>query len=196
MYLSKKKYKREEVERLINSVSAEYESKLLSQKNRISLLLDENKRLTAELGMYEDKENLILSTLKDAEEKAEELKENARLRYDLTVEQLKNFSVRWRHYFDYLLEKYPLYPEIIKATEIVAELNKHLNSGESPEITVSEANTAIERAERRAVFNPKEKIEAYFASEEKTGFNMEEVLNPGELKLEDLCRELGLTEDD
>ena len=39
------------------------------------------------------------------------------------------------------------------------------------------------------------KIERYIEND-VNGFNLEEVLNPGELQLEDLCRELGLMEDD
>ena len=44
------------------------------------------------------------------------------------------------------------------------------------------------------IFNPKKKIEEYVSSE-TNGFNLEEVLNPGELDLGDLCKELGLTEE-
>ena len=69
MNLSKRKYKREEVESIVKSLTDDYEERLKSQKNRISSLLSENKRLTSELGEYEDKERLIISTLKDAEEK-------------------------------------------------------------------------------------------------------------------------------
>ena len=39
-------------------------------------------------------------------------------------------------------------------------------------------------------FNPKEKIDAFIKAE--NGFDINEVLNPGELDLEDLCKELGL----
>ncbi|MBR0190267.1 MAG: hypothetical protein IJQ23_07790, partial [Clostridia bacterium] len=52
---------------------------------------------------------------------------------------------------------------------------------------------------KNAAFNPKEKIADYIAatSDDNNGFNMDEVLNPGALRLEDLCKELGLlTEND
>ena len=46
------------------------------------------------------------------------------------------------------------------------------------------------------VFAPKEKIQDYIASTSDSGFNLDEVLNPGELELEDLCKELGLMEEE
>ena len=44
-------------------------------------------------------------------------------------------------------------------------------------------------------FQPKNKIRDYIAATENDGFNMDEVLNPGDLQLEDLCKELGLLEE-
>ena len=45
------------------------------------------------------------------------------------------------------------------------------------------------------MFDPKSKIEAFVAATSDNGFNLNEVLNPGELQLEDLCKELGLIEE-
>lgn len=198
MDFAKRKYKREEVQKIIDAVVGEYESKLTSQKNRISQLLSENKRLTYELGVYEDKESLVVTTLKSAEEKAEELKENERLRYSLSVESLKNFASRWQKYFEYLLEKYPYYPEIEEASKTVKELKTLFTKRSSAEI-LDFADSFIDKRSvkgKRQVFDPKEKIDAYIAASGSNGFNLDEVLNPGELKLEDLCKELGLTEDE
>lgn len=198
MNLSKRKYKRAEVEDIVKRLTDDYEERLKAQKNRISSLLSENMRLTSELGSYEDKERLLVSTLRDAEEKAEELAENSRLRYSLVIEKLKNFSARWEKYFAYIEKKYPFSPESEKAVDLFAKI-KNILSGDDVSDTFEKAETLLGEAERThngAPFNPKAKIEAYIASTEKGGFNMDEVLNPGELKLEDLCKELGLTEED
>ena len=48
----------------------------------------------------------------------------------------------------------------------------------------------------KMVFNPKSKIADYIVATDGSGFNMDEVLKPGELKLEDLCKELGLMDDE
>ena len=44
-------------------------------------------------------------------------------------------------------------------------------------------------------FNPKSKIQDYITAKTDNGFNLDDVLNPGALRLEDLCKELGLTEE-
>ena len=49
--------------------------------------------------------------------------------------------------------------------------------------------------EKVKIFNPKQKINEYIAATADNGFNLEEVLNPGTLHLEDLCKELGLLEE-
>ena len=199
MNLSKRKYSREEVENIVKSLTDDYEERLKSQKNRISSLLSENIRLTSELGEYEDKERLIISTLKDAEEKAEELKENAGIRYSLVVGKLRNFSARWEKYFSYITDKYPYYPEVKKASETMKKVKEILGGGDDEKIVVG-ADEILRKAEgrsqRRNIFDPKSKIEAFIAAEGDNGFNLDEVLHPGELKLEDLCKELGLTEED
>ena len=46
--------------------------------------------------------------------------------------------------------------------------------------------------EKEEKFDPKSKIRDYIAATGDNGFNLDEVLNPGELQLEDLCKELGL----
>ena len=48
--------------------------------------------------------------------------------------------------------------------------------------------------EKNQPFNPKEIINDYVAATGDNGFDLDEVLNPGELQLEDLCKELGLLE--
>jgi hypothetical protein len=44
--------------------------------------------------------------------------------------------------------------------------------------------------------SPKKMISDYISSNSENGFNMDEVLNPGDLELEELCKELGLLDGD
>ena len=53
---------------------------------------------------------------------------------------------------------------------------------------------AVNGKKKDKKFNPKAVISDYIVATENNGFNMDEVLNPGELRLEDLCKELGLIE--
>jgi hypothetical protein len=46
------------------------------------------------------------------------------------------------------------------------------------------------------IFDPEKRIADYVSATSENGFNLEEVLNPGELHLEDLCKELGLIEEE
>ena len=61
----------------------------------------------------------------------------------------------------------------------------------SPKKALQELSDLIEDSKE---FNPKSKIQDYIAATGDGTFNMNEVLNPGELELEELCKELGLIE--
>ena len=67
---------------------------------------------------------------------------------------------------------------------------------EDAEKSVSVINDALSEIieEKNQPFNPKEIINDYVAATGDNGFDLDEVLNPGELQLEDLCKELGLLE--
>ena len=111
-------------------------------------------------------------------------------------ERLKNGgSVLTKEYFDRLKEKYPLYPAAKQAEELRQKLAALLKTGNNRALS-GELSAALDAAVPAAgKFDPRGKIEEYIAATESNGFNLEEVLNPGELKLEDLCKELGLIEE-
>ena len=52
-----------------------------------------------------------------------------------------------------------------------------------------------ELVKEKEKFNPKQKIKDYIVATSDTGFDMDQVLNPGKLELGDLCKELGLIEE-
>ena len=103
----------------------------------------------------------------------------------LTIEKLKNFSNRWSAYFSELKEKYPMYKPVNKAVDVKARLDAFLKN--SPKTATAKDLEQILDGK----FNPKQKIDDYIAATEQ-GFDMNEVLNPGDIKLEDICKELGL----
>jgi hypothetical protein len=70
-------------------------------------------------------------------------------------------------------------------------------------LNIAENNIGVEKLSNNALngeevkgekFDPKSKINEYIAATSDSGFNLDEVMNPGDLKLEDLCKELGLIE--
>ncbi len=193
MELNKKKYTLDEVRKIISLVERECETKLNNQKERISILLEENKKLEKVASEYREKDALISATLLSAREKATEIEESARLKYSLVVEALKKFSTDWKEYFDFLKEKYPNYSTIQKAVTLKEELDEGVHRGDDEEIVAS-IGGKLTTATEKLTFSPKDRINDYIASTSDNGFNIEEVLNPGKLELEDLCKELGLME--
>lgn len=198
MELGKKKYKRDEVITILAVYKKDYESKLKEQMDRIAELSAENKSLLAEISDFKNKNNSISSALMASEEKSEELLKRAEERYSLTVESLRAFARKWRAYFDYIADKYPHYGATKEAKSVFDKLTDVLSDVEQKEI-VETLDTIIPQDKiskgQNKVFDPQSKIDDYIAATGDNGFNLDEVLNPGKLELEDLCKELGLIED-
>lgn len=193
--LDKRKYAREEVERILAEEKNKYIAETGVLKNAINDLKSENKRLSSQLNAFIEKNAVIEASIKDAEEKAADIERKAELRYSLAIEKLKAFSDKWRLYFDYLRERYPLYSVVKESEKLKEKMTELLLLGDNKK-TIDNLNSEIDAHNgfNRASFNPKEKIREYVAATEDNGFDLNEVLNPGQLRLEDLCKELGLTE--
>lgn len=195
MELLKKKYNAAEVKAMLSENCAEFENRLAEQRARITDLVEENKKLQASVEIYKNKEENIIRALTDAEDKAREMKRRAETEYALTSESLKRFSEKWREYFNVLKEKYPLYPTVSRAESLKNKLDELLRTGNN-KVLAETLEKDLQAAENDGgFFDPKKKIEEYIAATDDNGFNLEEVLNPGALRLEDLCKELGLLED-
>lgn len=188
MEIDKKKYKQKEVVEIISELKIEYESKLAEQRGRVVDLTKENSELKAKLDKLKQKESLIASTLEKAQKTATDIEEKAILKYSVEMERLRNFSQKWEEYFIALKEKYPVYKPVMDAVSVKDRINR-LISGFDPKKALNKADESLSQS---YAFNPKGKIAEYIAATEDNGFNMEDVLNPGDLKLEDLCKELGL----
>ena len=136
----------------------------------------------------------MVATLTRAEKTAIEVEQNAKLQYSLEIERLKKFSKKWDLYFEELKEKYPLYPPVKNARAVKGKIDGVDNEDNPKEIIESLDKMIPEKT--NGVFDPKKKIKDYIAATGVNGFNIDEVLNPGELQLEDLCKELGLIDSD
>lgn len=197
--LDKRKYKKSEVEKLLQSQIQEQEKKALEEKEGFLEILNENKRLKAQLNEYKNKEALINNAILRAEEKAKEIEKSAWLKYALEIENIKMFHIRFKTYFDYLMEKYPYYPATKEAQEIYEKLLASATQGLNDKEKIQEAEKGLvfqtAKSNKKGEFNPKKMMDEYIATTGDNGFNLDEVLNPGELHLEDLCKELGLIEE-
>ncbi|MBR5192437.1 MAG: hypothetical protein IKW33_03400 [Clostridia bacterium] len=197
MELTKRKYHKKQVEEILTTIKSEYESQILENKQTIEELKAENEKLKARLLSFEEKEKSIVEAVNTAQKKAEEIVASANLHYAMEIERLKNFSSKWKEYFNYIAEKYPYYPALTQAREISSKLKEILKQKE--ETAINELENLLpnnnKKTDQKAPFDPKKKIEEYVNSTEN-GFDLDKVLNPGELHLEDLCKELGLMDEE
>lgn len=187
MQIDKRKYKQKEVLEILNACETEYKAKLAEQRSEILELTKQNQLLKNELLKLKETESQTAKALIDAEKNAALINEQARLQYALTVEKLKNFSNRWSAYFNELKDKYPMYKPVKKAIDVKARLDVFLKN--SPK--TADVKDLEQILDGKDNFDPKKKIDDYIAATEH-GFDMNEVLNPGDIKLEDICKELGL----
>ncbi len=189
MELSKRKYKKQEVEAMMNAYKAQYEKIIGEQKSIISELTKELDATKKENEGFKQRERLIITTLERAEKNASELEQSVQMQYSLEMQNLKDIVNALEDYFDELQKTYPQYPTVQKAIKI----KDIIKDSEDTKATFQMINEILEKNGKN--FNPKQKIGEYIAATEDNGFNLNDVLNPGKLELEDLCKELGLIEE-
>ncbi len=172
----------------------EYEALLAEQKNAVARLKADVKRMSAELEAYKNRENLIGLTLKASEEKAEEVRRLAELKYTAEMVRLKEFEERWSKVFARVQGELPE-REKEQGQILLFKLREVLLKRASDREKIEELGAAVSAV--RTDFDPKSKVESYLRGQqpEAEGFDLNEVLNPGELDLEELCKEMGLMEE-
>jgi len=188
--LQKRKYKKNEVSAILKVYQRQYEGNIAELKKQILDLAKRNTELLEEVERVKSREGMVYKTLERAEMTSQEIEKSAKTQYALEIERLKRFSEKWDDFFNALKENYPLDKTVKKAVKINQKI-KNVNS-ENPKEAVAEIDELMTGAK---AFNPKKKIVDYIAATGDNGFNLDEVLNPGELELEDLCKELGLMQE-
>ncbi|MBR2870473.1 MAG: hypothetical protein IKB98_03770 [Clostridia bacterium] len=195
MELRKGKYKQAEVKELLDACEKEYVDKIMQLRCSINELSEKNADLIAENSLLKENEALISSALQDAQKSLKNKEKSCELQYETCKKSIKVFLEKWREYFNSLLEKYPYYPAIKQAEALRGEVEK-VFSANNGKTAIDKAKKTLDKANKTRIdFNPKEKIQDYIAVTSDNGFNLDEVLNPGTLHLEDLCKELGLLDE-
>lgn len=192
MELTKSKYKKSEVLELTTSLTNEYEEKLQDREEKIKLLKEESLELKNQLEAYKNRIKLNEESLKSAKLKAEEIEQTATLKYEIEVEYLKKFNSKWRKYFKYLSETYPLYKAKEEAEKVTKTLEKVLGKKVTDKEKIEELDLAVSVV---ADYNGFKENRPMAVGISDNGFNIDEVLNPGELDLEELCKEMGMMEE-
>ena len=197
MELKKGKYKKAEVEKMLEEKALSYHDKIQEFELKIAELSSDNSKLLLDINALKSKEELVVQALANAEKTAREKEKSLELNYLSSVNSLKTFLSKWTEYFNYILDKYPFYPAIKQANDLKNELESLIYNKTSEKNTIEKLGKTLKKNEKSlgADFSPKQKIQEYIAVTSDNGFNLDEVLNPGNLRLEDLCKELGLLEE-
>lgn len=185
MELQKRKYKRHQVIAMIDAYKAQYE-KLISELNaRNSILAKENEKLVVELENLKSKKDINDNLLINSNGTSEEI------RYSLEIERLAEINKKMEEYFIKLKAKYPMCSPNLQSIDIKNQAEQLLKTNNVKK-AINKLNKEVKDDEIE--FNPKQKINDYIVATSDNGFNLNDVLNPGELELEELCKELGLIE--
>ena len=196
MNLNKRKYKAKEVEELLETINKEFNEKFTALKEKNDYLIEETNRLKAELNQYKESDKIISSSIKSAQKKAEDLEEQSKLQYKTELKRLYDFKEKWEGYFNYLLEKYPYYKITERTKTLIDNLTSILNGDLPEKQKIFSVESLLSQNNDIAEFDPKAKIRDYIISTEGDGLDLNQVLNPGELDLGELCKEMGLMEKD
>ena len=198
MELVKNKYKKQEVLEITQNLIKEFEEKISLIEKENEKLSEERNRLKGEIETYKNRDRLNEEMVAVAKKKAEELVETAMLKYSAEIEYLKNFNSKWRKYFKYLSETYPYYKAKEESDKVSKALTKILGKKSEDKEIITELDDIFEsNIKTKANFEASSKIGCYFGETaiSSNGFNMDEVLNPGELDLGELCKEMGIMEE-
>ena len=196
MELTKRKYNRAEVQEIINKISEQYEQGNNELKEKVVELFDANKKLLSENDLLKSQSDSVVKALSEAKDRASQIENSAVEKYNATLLSLKNFLIKWKVYFDYLSEKYPYYQTSTQSLRLINNLRVVLDENSLNQSSISSLDNELSKNMIKVGLKvPDKSIQDYIASTGDNGFNLDEVLNPGELKLEDLCKELGLLEE-
>ena len=196
MELTKRKYNRAEVQEIINKISEQYEQGNNELKEKVVELFDANKRLLSENDLLKSQSDSVVKALSDARDRASQIENSAVEKYNATLLSLKNFLIKWKVYFDYLSEKYPYYQTSTQSLRLINNLRVVLDGNSLDQSSISSLDNELSKNMIKVGLKvPDKSIQDYIASTGDNGFNLDEGLNPGELKLEDLGKELGLLEE-
>lgn len=176
---------------MISAVVSKYEDRMNALREKTFEISEENKRLTIEIENLKNKEDVVLSTLERAERTASEVKSDIDAQYELEILRLKKFAEKWNDYFAALREKYPAYPTTSKAIDVIETFSKIADQTDAKSV-INQIDHMLD--DTLSISNGH--IKEQNASEKTNGFDINEVLYPGALKLEDICKELGLIEEE
>ncbi len=161
------KYSEKDVKALVARLKEEYDGIVKRQREAYEELKEENRQLRARLSVLEGQRSEVSAALMRAVAEGERIKQESSAVADSERRELMLLAEKCRLLSEQLSLKYPDAEDVGDFKTFVGALRSRLGEEEETE------------------------------EEEDTGFDLDEVLNPKEpLDLGDLCKELGLMEEE
>jgi len=211
-------YNRQEVEDFIEKEQQKADEVQMRQRERITELSLECKRLEDELAAYKGREEQIKSAFITAAANADKLTKDVKARYAEELQRLRLFRAKWLGAYEQLKERYHFDKDALNmesvAVSVEMELTKFLqqdfslNKGGEKNEMEEYFRSEVDRLTRQqqsieAESAPKSKAVDELRSrlkdaelrkakpQENAAFSLEDALNPTE-SLEEICRSLGI----
>ncbi|GHV01166.1 hypothetical protein FACS1894211_10320 [Clostridia bacterium] len=155
--IARKGYRPEKVDAYIKQLSLEYENRSAEQRDRIFELKARLQQLEKENAALRGHEAEVSRALMSAVQKSSEMEEMARKKYDLEIQRLKLFHLKWQAYFDEILARYPLNDELQSIADFTEEMRgilgvsnaKKRGAPAKPNVKLTDAEMQHEREKKR-----------------------------------------------
>lgn len=190
IFNNKKPLPPKEYEEYIKKIVFSYENKLSDQKDRIFALVEENKKIKQQLEGLIEKDAQISKTLTVAVQKAKEIEDAAKAKYNMEIERLKLFHSKWVSYYENIKYKLPANQETAQVEVFLKKMDEILGfKGNQKENYASEQyNQEIKRLNKI-----KQESQEAATIDQSDGIDLEQVLSPKNLPtLDELIKEMGI----
>jgi hypothetical protein len=177
-----------EYEEYIKKIVLSYENKLSDQKDRIFALIEENKRLLSQLDEFKEKDRQISKTLMVAVQKAKEIEDAAKAKYNMEIERLKLFHIKWTSYYQSIKAELAQSEDIIKVENFLKKMDEILGFSQIDEAAKQYRDESLRLGGAAGL-----RDDAAAVDGEYEGIDMEEVLNPKDLpELGEIIKQMGI----
>ena len=141
---SRNGYDTKQVDEYIKKLSYDYEKQIMTHKDKINALLDENRLLKDKLLKYTSKESSISGALMVAVEKAKEIEDDSKKVYELEIQRLRLLFNKYKTLLDKMIEDNPNpNAKSVQATKkVVEEFRESINETLSRNYSVMAKNVS------------------------------------------------------
>lgn len=167
----KKGYDTAQVDSFIKKLSYEHSKLTDEQLERIIQMREKTAQLEAEIAEYKKREKLVSSAIVNAVAKADEIEKVAKQKYNMELQSLKLFHIKWLSYYKQIIEKYPLDANLSEANIFNSNLAKVFDNIEledlQEEVREIKASPTKKEPEKEQKRNKKSEAERQYEQESR-----------------------------